>query len=57
MWCLIGALDELHKDGVPLVGGDMSDAFIQEVDLMAQNSFGRIFARRISAAEALPEPN
>jgi hypothetical protein len=57
MWCLIGALDELHKDGVPLVGGDMSDAFLQEVDLMAQNSSGRIFARRISAAEALLEPN
>jgi hypothetical protein len=29
----IDALEELHADGVPLVGVDVSDAFLQEIDL------------------------
>ncbi len=29
----IDALEELHQDGVPLVGVDVSDAFLQQVDL------------------------
>jgi Pentapeptide repeats (8 copies) len=29
----IDALEELHRDGVPLVGVDVSDAFLQQVDL------------------------
>jgi hypothetical protein len=29
----IDALEELHEDGVPLVGVDVSDAFLQQVDL------------------------
>jgi hypothetical protein len=29
----IDALEELHADGVPLVGVDVSDAFLQQVDL------------------------
>jgi hypothetical protein len=33
----IDALEELHKDGVPLVGVDVSDAFLQEVDLDGAN--------------------
>jgi hypothetical protein len=33
----IDALEELHKDGVPLVGVDVSDAFLQEVDLNGAN--------------------
>jgi Pentapeptide repeats (8 copies) len=33
----IDALEELHKDGVPLVGLDVSDAFLQEVDLKGAN--------------------
>src|SRR6201993_485789 len=33
----IDALEELHQDGVPLVGVDVSDAFLQEVDLKGAN--------------------
>jgi uncharacterized protein YjbI with pentapeptide repeats len=33
----IDALEELNKDGVPLVGLDVSDAFLQEVDLKGAN--------------------
>lgn len=33
----IDALEELHKDGVPLVGVDASDAFLQEIDLNGAN--------------------
>ena len=33
----INALEELHKDGVPLVGVDVSDAFLQEVNLNGAN--------------------
>src|SRR6516164_2568044 len=29
----IDALEELHADGVPLVGVDVSDAFLQDIDL------------------------
>jgi hypothetical protein len=33
----IDALEDLHKDGVPLVGVDLSDAFLQGVDLNGAN--------------------
>src|SRR6516164_7672760 len=33
----IDALEELHRDGVPLVGVDVSDAFLQGVDLNRAN--------------------
>src|SRR6201987_873921 len=33
----IDALEELHRDGVPLVGVDVSDAFLQGVDLNGAN--------------------
>jgi hypothetical protein len=33
----IDALEELHADGVPLVGVDVSDAFLQDIDLSRAN--------------------
>src|SRR6516164_2470280 len=33
----IDALEELHRDGIPLVGVDVSDAFLQGVDLNGAN--------------------
>src|ERR1700757_895805 len=33
----VDALEELHQDGVPLVGGDVRNAFLQAIDLNRAN--------------------
>jgi hypothetical protein len=54
----IDALEELHEDGVPLVGVDVSDAFLQQVDLNGAKLLRANFrSGAIYEAEALSVPN
>jgi hypothetical protein len=44
----IDALEELHRDAVPLVGVDVSDAFLQGVDLNGANLLRGNFRAAVS---------